>query len=259
MISKRSFVNFVKINGTVLAIASIQYLAFLQSSWYVLFTFLALRNVMLVYVFDINHGNRACQIDNTNCIPYVFQAAGLESVTLMLLPTLQTSYISRTIVFFIPVSFVFEVIYDFFHYWIHRTMHMTHDPFHKTHHRFVHVKPIVAFYQNLIDLIVSNSIPFLATCYILSMVYPLSLLDMSMIVTYKIFIEVAGHSEVSSKNTSSFPQCIWLPRLLGIELYADDHSLHHTTIGCNYSKRFSLWDKVFGTYVHNKNIITDSK
>jgi sterol desaturase/sphingolipid hydroxylase (fatty acid hydroxylase superfamily) len=154
---------------------------------------------------------------------------------------------------------MFEVVYDFFHYWVHRSMHVTHDSFHKTHHRFFHIRPIVAFYQNIFDLVLSNSIPFLLTYHIISMVYPLSILDMSLIVTYKIFIEVAGHLAVSSKNTSSFPQCIWLPRMLGIELYSDDHALHHTNIDCNYSKRFSLWDKVFGTFVHKKNIIMDAQ
>lgn len=30
-----------------------------------------------------------------------------------------------------------------------------------------------------------------------------------------------------------------------------DHDLHHTSRGraCNFSKRFTLWDKIFGTYV----------
>ena len=49
------------------------------------------------------------------------------------------------------------------------------------------------------------------------------------------------------RPTSSFPQCIWLPRLFNIELYTEDHDLHHSRNNCNYSKRFSLWDKIFKT------------
>jgi sterol desaturase/sphingolipid hydroxylase (fatty acid hydroxylase superfamily) len=184
---------------------------------------------------------------------YVIQAAGLECATLMLLPTLHTSYITRTIVFFIPVSFVYELIYDFFHYWAHRAMHITRNSFHKTHHHFFNVRPIVTFYQNIFDLILTIELPFLITHHIVSQIYPLSELDLSLIITYKIFVEIGGHTPVYSKNIPSFTQCIWLPRMLGIELYADDHALHHMNNGCNYSKRFSLWDKVFGTYVHKKN------
>lgn len=253
-------INFVRLNSIVFAIASIQYLVFLHSTWYILFTFLTLRNFTLVYLLDIKSSKQLYQIDDINFTPYVLQAAGLECATLMMLPTLYVSYIPKTILFFIPVSFLFEIVYDFFHYWIHRSMHITRDSFHKTHHRFFHIRPIITFYQNIFDLILSNSLPFLLTHRIISMIYPLSILDMSLIITYKMFIEIAGHMAESSNNTPSFPQCIWLPRMLGIELYADDHALHHSNTGCNYAKRFALWDKVFGTYVSAKNnTIMDSK
>lgn len=42
----------------------------------------------------------------------------------------------------------------------------------------------------------------------------------------------------------------WLPRLFNFQLKVEeDHDLH-----CNYSKRFTLWDKVFGTFVEKKEI-----
>uniref|UniRef100_A0A6C0ENU1 Fatty acid hydroxylase domain-containing protein n=1 Tax=viral metagenome TaxID=1070528 RepID=A0A6C0ENU1_9ZZZZ len=246
--------SFIRTNGTVLAIASMQYVALLHSNWYSLFTFSTIRNFTLIYLIDSSPSE---PVDDIYFTPYVLQGAAVEAATLMLLPKLHTSYILKTLVFFIPVSFGFEVINDFFHYWVHRTMHMMHDPFHKTHHHFVHVKPIVAFYQNIIDLVLSNSLPFLVTSYIISMAYPLSVLDMALILTYKTFLEVAGHLAVSSNKTSCFPQFIWLPRMLGIELYSDDHALHHTNSSCNYSKRFSLWDKVFGTFFSKKNTRTN--
>lgn len=37
--------------------------------------------------------------------------------------------------------------------------------------------------------------------------------------------------------------------MLQIELRADDHQRHHIQASCNFSKRFSLWDRLFGTFV----------
>ena len=70
---------------------------------------------------------------------------------------------------------------------------------------------------------------------------------------YKQYTELAGHSGKLLSPASSFPQCIWLPRLLNIELYAESHDMHHKVSNCNYAKRFSLWDNIFGTYVTPKN------
>lgn len=69
------------------------------------------------------------------------------------------------------------------------------------------------------------------------------------IVVYKNFIEISGHSGKILYPTTSFPQFMWLPKWLNIELYCEDHDNHHFINNCNYSKRFSLWDKVFNTYM----------
>ena len=71
--------------------------------------------------------------------------------------------------------------------------------------------------------------------------------EIGLTLVYKSFVEIAGHSG-KYVNGSSFPLCIYLPRLFGIELYTCDHHLHHATYFCNYSKRFKLWDRVFGTF-----------
>ncbi len=72
-----------------------------------------------------------------------------------------------------------------------------------------------------------------------------------MLLISKIYMELCGHSGKDIK-TGSFVQCIWLPRLLNIQLYTVDHDNHHSKNNCNYGKRFSLWDKVFNTYIHKK-------
>jgi len=94
-------------------------------------------------------------------------------------------------------------------------------------------------------LVITNSIPTIVTLLIIPNI---SYLQFHFIIVYKNFIEIAGHSGKISYPTCSFPQFVWLPKLLHIELYTDDHDLHHSLNNCNYSKRFSLWDKFFGTY-----------
>jgi sterol desaturase/sphingolipid hydroxylase (fatty acid hydroxylase superfamily) len=71
---------------------------------------------------------------------------------------------------------------------------------------------------------------------------------------YKTAVEIAGHTGKKSYPTSSFPQFPWITKSLNIELYTEDHDSHHRFFKYNYSKRFSLWDKVFGTY-KNANYI----
>jgi sterol desaturase/sphingolipid hydroxylase (fatty acid hydroxylase superfamily) len=65
---------------------------------------------------------------------------------------------------------------------------------------------------------------------------------------YKVWVEVAGHTGVDAPRATSFPQCVWLPRALGCALRTAEHEQHHLSPGCNFSKRFTLWDRVFGTY-----------
>jgi len=152
---------------------------------------------------------------------------------------------------FVPISFVFEVLFDLFHYIGHRTLHHKYFYrfFHKKHHKFNHPIAITTFYQDPIDLIITNSIPTIIALYFTPSI---SYTQFSVLIVYKNFIEISGHSGKWSCPSSSFPQCIWLAKLLRIELYTEDHDLHHSLNNCNYAKRLSLWDKAFGTYKANK-------
>lgn len=159
------------------------------------------------------------------------------------------SSLGWSLVYFIPVSFMFEVILDFFHYWSHRLMHMNTRVYvitHKLHHKHVQPTYINTFYFTPFDAILSSLVPTVLTVLVLP--FKLSVFDYTMISAYKQYTELAGHSGKALSPSSSFPQCIWLPRLLGIQGYAEDHDLHHRLSNCNFSKRFSLWDKLFGTY-----------
>ena len=102
---------------------------------------------------------------------------------------------------------------------------------------------MTTYHQHPIDLLLTNTLPLLCTSFII----PTSHLFLCVMMWYKTILEVGGHlGKVTKAN--SFPQCIWLPRLLKIELKSEEHNLHHRNPMCNFSKRFSIWDRAFGTF-----------
>lgn len=151
------------------------------------------------------------------------------------------------VAWFIPYSLLFELVLDFFHYWTHRMVHhrVLYAYTHKKHHKFLHPTTIVTYYQDPLDLLITNSLPTVLTLLLLPFI---SLPQFHMLLMYKEYIEISGHCGRQLFPSSSFAQCIWLPRLFNIQLYTEEHDLHHSVNNCNYSKRFTLWDKVFGTY-----------
>jgi len=156
---------------------------------------------------------------------------------------------------FVPMCFCFEIVFDLFHYLAHRLVHS--DPWlyrmsgHKVHHQTSSPVPLDTFCQDPVDVILSNVVPMMLALAILDKVcgFRFSNAQLQVLLGYKTFLEVAGHvGDIESKATS-FPQFVYLPRWLGIELRTRDHDLHHAMGGrSNFSKRFILWDKVFGTY-----------
>jgi sterol desaturase/sphingolipid hydroxylase (fatty acid hydroxylase superfamily) len=184
---------------------------------------------------------------------YVLTTTTVETITHLFINN-NFIYIDRSfykdIILFIPFSFIFEIIFDFFHYINHRLLHSKYlyRYCHKIHHKFKHPISITSYYQDPIDLIITNSIP---TILALSLTKNISYRQFNMLLVYKTFIEIGGHCGKYSYPTSSFTQFIWLPKLLQIELYTEDHDLHHSLHNCNYAKRFSIWDKVFNTYKHS--------
>jgi len=152
-----------------------------------------------------------------------------------------------SLLLFIPHCFLYEILFDFWHYWTHRMFHypILYRYFHSVHHQESHpsCSNLSAFYQDPVDLMVSNSLPLIISQYCL----PFNQLNFTVFTLYKIFIEITGHTG-KLYNASSFTPLVCLPKWFHIELRTEDHDLHHIPGRCNYSKRFKIWDKVFNTY-----------
>ena len=171
--------------------------------------------------------------------------------------TTATTYLLDTLqwwLLFVVMSFVYEVVFDFGHYWAHRWLHehpALYRAFHAAHHR--HANPTVyhTFDDTVGGNVLTNCLPHLAALGVLVMSRggrPLPHLSHALLLVYKTFVEVSGHSGKHVGNASSFPQCKALPSRLGIALYTQDHHTHHRNSKTNFSKRFTLWDRLFGTF-----------
>ena len=278
ILSLRSLRAFLLINSTLLFISTYQYnMTYNLLNFIIKYTFnyllyilapmitfitLYTRNYFLMNMID--YSIRYKQHINVQTLYYDIQQNefNMNVVTTTLVETgtflIATLFVSNSIniiydlLLFIPVSFIFEIIFDFFHYWTHRMVH--HNTFlyvniHKKHHIHIYPTTILSFYQDPFDLIITNSIPFVFTLYfVVSFMHlPISIFTLNMLIVYKSYIEISGHSGKKLYPSGSFPQCIWLPQFFGIQLYTEIHDYHHTHTHYNYSKRFILWDKVFGT------------
>lgn len=265
MISKSSFLNFLYINLFFYSYGFLEYTIYYSFAYklFVLFFICTFQNYFLYTLLDYN----------TKKYDYIYFHKRIESlydykenfIKISLLDTISLYFLLNNsgffyenidyndflydILYFIPKSFLFEIIFDLFHYITHRIEHKTRFFSHKIHHQHHTPTLVSTFNHHILDLICTNVIPFYLTSYICTQLLQIRISTYILFILYisKIYIELCGHSGKNITKTGSFVQCIWLPRFLGIDLYTTDHTNHHYYNNCNYSKRFSLWDRVFGT------------
>lgn len=163
---------------------------------------------------------------------------------------------------FVLLSFVWELAFDFGHYWVHRACHASkalYQTVHKTHHQHRSPSPLTTYDHSALDVLASNTAPaMLAFALLAALRAPLrGEAELQLLFAYKAYVEVAGHSGVDVRPRS-FPQFVWLPACVpcvrspdgysGIAGHTREHDWHHAVLRCNFSKRFRVWDVVFGTY-----------
>ena len=267
LVSKKSLNIFIYLNTFLICLALLQCFSIEQLiyTFYIhkvfnIFIIFTARNYLLLYFVNTLSKDKKLISDDMSIVLkedynyefdiHLISTTTIETITHVIINTnysFNTNNIIYDLVYFIPISFLFELMFDLFHYIGHRTLHSKYlyKYIHKKHHKFQHPTTIITFYQDPIDIIITNSLPIILT---LSIIPKLSYFQFSLIIIYKTYGEICGHSGKKCYPTSSFGQFIWLPKLLNIELYTEEHDLHHSLNNCNYSKRFSLWDKVFGTF-----------
>jgi len=250
-----------KINGPLLLLAYLQFLVFVYASFWVGFLFTLGKTFVLIFGIEYNTRHKApicTDVIIRENYPWELNWHVVQTVSIeyLLVTSLfsQSSYwfgpetaLTTDLLWFIPTAFAFELVFDFFHYWAHRGIHESpwlYRHVHKKHHSHRNVNCQVTFYEEPSELVLTNVLPTVVTLMILP---PMSKFMFSLILIYKEYIEICGHVGKKCYPSSSFPQCIWLPKWFGIELYSEDHFNHHYHLTCNYAKRFALWDQLFGT------------
>lgn len=267
MYSLNSLKTFFKINVSLISYSFMEYFIDTNNSYFSSFLLQLFRNYLFIDVINHILKDKEYIDKNKRIFPKetFFKEFDLYLITTVIVETIGNCFIknniiqekniySTDIIYYIPISFCFELIFDLFHYNIHIIMHnkYLYKYFHKTHHKFKYPSAITTFYQHPIDIFVSTTIPTIFTIYFINGFYTISFFTFKMLSVYKTFIEISGHVG-KIHNSSSFTQFVWLPKLLAIELKTEDHDLHHSLNNCNYSKRFCLWDKIFGTYINYKS------
>lgn len=262
MFSLKSIKTFLYINTILISLSFIEYCS--SFSTYTNFSLIIFRNYLLIDLLDISLNDKEYIDKEKRQKPteyfyrefdmYVLSSSLIEALSFNVIDKYYLTSSDITIndfVYFIPTSFMFELIFDFFHYITHRLMHNNYiyQYLHKSHHKFKYPTSIITFYQHPIDLIITNIFPTFMTLFIINNFneHKMTLFTFKMISTYLKFIEISGHTG-KHFNGSSFPQFFWIPKLFCIKLTTEEHDLHHSINNCNYSKRFILWDKIFRTY-----------
>lgn len=201
------------------------------------FSFFTMIMLFFVWFSTIKYIKGESNVWKLRDVPYLIQAWVLHEIMIAThqpQENMTTPFVLRLL--------VYEIILDLGHYIGHRFMHKYAMCCHKIHHRYIKPNLLGTFRHHPVDLLITNYAPHE---FAIAMV-PFTENEFALVLAYKYYTEIAGHSGLSS-TTTSFPLCIWLPRLFGIGLKASDHEKHHLYGNCFYSKRFTLWDKIFKT------------
>eukprot|EP01084_Bolivina_argentea_P092982 167246_1 len=158
-------------------------------------------------------------------------------------------------ILFVAKFFCWEVWFDFGHYWGHRMAHIYKSLYefgHIVHHESLSTDAFDGLNITFDDALLTNFVPHMLSLFITTQIFgfkSFSTLEYHIMGSYKTFVEVTGHVGADFRGRS-FPLFPPLPYYLGIDIGTSAyHSVHHLYNMYNFSKRFTLWDRVFGTLV----------
>jgi sterol desaturase/sphingolipid hydroxylase (fatty acid hydroxylase superfamily) len=142
----------------------------------------------------------------------------------------------------------FEVLFDAFFYVAHRAVHSNaalYAAVHKQHHVHKHDSRLTSALQmTAADVALTHTLPVLGALLLVPIAPGL---ELSIVKAYLLFQEAYGHAGCAHRGRN-FGPAPWVVQAMGVELRSEDHQLHHIRAGVNFSKRFSLFDRLGGTY-----------
>jgi sterol desaturase/sphingolipid hydroxylase (fatty acid hydroxylase superfamily) len=206
-ISLNSIKVFFTLNGIITLYTYFDYLfCKIQNNFLVDFSSIVLKNYVFINAINyrlknveyIQEDNRIQPVEKFYGEFHLFllSTSLVESLTTLVCKTClltNEESIINDLIFFIPYSFCFEILFDLFHYITHYHGHnkYIYRYFHKIHHLHRYPISILAFYQHPFDLILTNSIPIILSLHILSVLHPSSFFMYKLLTAYKTFIEVS--------------------------------------------------------------------
>ena len=142
----------------------------------------------------------------------------------------------------------FELAFDLLFYAAHRSAHshpLVYQLVHKLHHKHTHdVRLLSALQMSPLDVAFTHTLPVLGALAVVPLAPGF---EYNIGKTYLLFQEFYGHAGVENRGRN-FGPAPWIARLLDIELRSEDHQRHHIRADVNFSKRFSIFDKLFCTW-----------
>ena len=146
----------------------------------------------------------------------------------------------------------------FVYYWLHRTLHMypvLYARIHAKHHSLGSPTAKATLYHTVLEQLLEILVPTIVVQLLAATAQPdsaasffyLTCGELAFAYTNIQLLEVIGHSGYHWPG-SSFVFMPIVPMVCGIDLRVADHDAHHTDRVVNFSKQFSIWDRVFGTH-----------
>ena len=180
MYSMPKIEKFVSFNVGFTLAGYFYYLVFLQHSYVLLYFFTLLKNIGLLYLihtFTKKHlpikGINELIVE-TKDVYNLCLVSSVDVISIYLCKKNSYDSLFLEFVLFIPHSFAFEIIFDFFHYVSHRMAHTKYlySYIHKKHHEYRDDTNILTtFHQDLPDLVMTNLIPMYFTSLMLPFSY----------------------------------------------------------------------------------------